>query len=99
MSWSRRPLTALQFGVGAGTSLTARSNPDAEPGAPALQLVDHFLIEERGPWSLQAAAIAQWESEGDDWLSSNPRGLLAISACAGHCRRQPFRAERAGRTG
>jgi len=70
---------ALQFGTGAATSLDAASDPDAERGDLAVRLLDHFLISERGPWSMQAAAIAQWKSADDDWLSGGTRLIYAFN--------------------
>ena len=72
-------VSALQFGLGAGTSLASSSDQTAGPGDSALRLVEYFTIDQLGDWSMQAAAIAEWQSAGDDWLSAGTRVIYAFT--------------------
>lgn len=70
---------ALQAGLGAATTLANVSDPDAEGGNLATRAVATATFDIAEGVVGQAVALAEWKSEGREWLSAGIRPVFELS--------------------
>lgn len=77
--WNGFNEISLQAGLGAGSSLSNQSDPDAEAGDAAVRLVEQIVVNPDPRYTGAAAAFAEVRPDGTLWLSAGIRPIWNVT--------------------